>query len=64
MQDIPDRPKEDLKNYTSEELAEKNVQNVQREIQANEEQMKASKPNLNAIEVLIMKYTILCVWIC
>lgn len=44
---------EELKTYSIEELTQRDVQNVQRELHCNEEQVKAAKPNLTAIAVII-----------
>ncbi|KAK5646128.1 hypothetical protein RI129_004592 [Pyrocoelia pectoralis] len=49
LQEIPERPLEELKTFSPEELKEKDVKNLQRQLTFNENQIKSAKPNLNAI---------------
>ncbi|KAF5302895.1 hypothetical protein FQA39_LY02075 [Lamprigera yunnana] len=49
LQEIPDQSMEELKTFMPEELKQKDVQNLQRQLNYNEEQLKVVKPNLNAI---------------
>lgn len=51
VQDIPEETVEDLKIYTPEELNKKDIQGVQSQLHVAEEELKATKPNLNTINV-------------
>ena len=42
---------EELKTFTDEELEKRNVESVEKELQAAESHLKAAKPNLSAIAV-------------
>ncbi|KAB0799073.1 hypothetical protein PPYR_06953 [Photinus pyralis] len=49
LQEIPDQATEELKEFTQDELKEKNIGNIQRQLTFQENQIKSAKPNLNAI---------------
>lgn len=49
LQEIPDEAPETLRVFTEEELANRELGNIQKELQSKEEKFKAAKPNLNAI---------------
>lgn len=51
MQEIPDQPVEELKQYTDEEIEETNATAIEKELQTAENFLKAAKPNLAAIQV-------------
>ncbi|KAK4886823.1 hypothetical protein RN001_003094 [Aquatica leii] len=50
LQDVPDQAPEELKTFTAEELKQKDIQNLQRQLNFNEEQLRSAKPNLKAID--------------
>ncbi|CAH0546726.1 unnamed protein product [Brassicogethes aeneus] len=50
LQDIPNETMESLKKFTSEELEERSVEDVQKELDAADHFLKTAKPNLNAIQ--------------
>ncbi|XP_022905361.2 structural maintenance of chromosomes protein 4 [Onthophagus taurus] len=47
---IPNQPTEELKTYTTEELGEKNVQNLKHEINSCKKALEKQQPNFAAIE--------------
>lgn len=51
LEDIPNETVEPLKTYTHEELDSHDIQHFQNKLHAAEEQLKAVKPNMSAIEV-------------
>ncbi|KAL3284056.1 hypothetical protein HHI36_018225 [Cryptolaemus montrouzieri] len=50
LQEIPGSVTEPLKKYTKEELEENNLKTVERDMKLAEQQLSATKPNLNAIQ--------------
>ncbi|CAG9764069.1 unnamed protein product [Ceutorhynchus assimilis] len=50
LQEIPNEAVEELKIYTDEELEERDIREVEKEIHLAESHLKAAKPNLTAIQ--------------
>ncbi|KAK9877855.1 hypothetical protein WA026_020085 [Henosepilachna vigintioctopunctata] len=50
LQEIPDIVLEELKKYTKQELEEKNLESIERDLKLAEHQLKSIKPNLGVIQ--------------
>ncbi|XP_044758906.1 structural maintenance of chromosomes protein 4 [Coccinella septempunctata] len=50
LQDIPETTLEELKKYTKEELEEKNLEIVEKDLRIAENKLKSEKPNLGVIQ--------------
>lgn len=59
LQEIYGASVEPLKTYTKEEIEEMNVEGIMKKLKAAEDLIKLAKPNLNAIQVLIIKINII-----
>lgn len=51
LQEIPDKPIEELKKFSDEELDERTLESVQKELEKAEQFLKAAQPNLSSIQV-------------
>lgn len=51
LQKIPAQAQEELRTYTEEELVETDTKHMEVELKREEEQLKAARPNLTAIQV-------------
>lgn len=53
LHQIPDHPQENLDTISEEDIANIDVENIQRDLHVYEENLKRLKPNLSIIDVII-----------